>query len=140
MEKMPVDIFAFYSLLEPYMQMYYRVNEPQKAREIYEQLAVVYQQKLLYFSSFKTNEQIDMRREIYTDMERYRAIVTVLLTEDTERYSLPEAVKFNNYIKLFPYLYNPDEGIEIEDQSALEPNKEIPTDASLEELLQNQDE
>ena len=81
-----------------------------------------------------------MRREIYTDMERYRAIVTVLLTEDTERYSLPEAVKFNNYIKLFPYLYNPDEGIEIEDQSALEPNKEIPTDASLEELLQNQDE
>ena len=140
MEKMPVDIFAFYSLLEPYMQMYYRVNEPQKAREIYEQLAVVYQQKLLYFSSFKTNEQIDMRREIYTDMERYRAIVTVLLTEDTERYSLPEAVKFNNYIKLFPYLYNPDEGIEIEDQFALEPNKEIPTDASLEELLQNQDE
>ncbi|CAI8202981.1 MAG: Uncharacterised protein [Flavobacteriaceae bacterium] len=140
MEKMPVDIFAFYSLLEPYMQMYYRVNEPQKAREIYEQLAVVYQQKLLYFSSFKTNEQIDMRREIYTDMERYRAIVTVLLTEDTERYSLPEAVKFNNYIKLFPYLYNPDEGIEIEDQPALEPNKEIPTDASLEELLQNQGE
>ena len=59
------------------MQMYYSVNQPGKARDIYVQLAVVYQEKLLYFSSFKTNEQIDMRREIYTDMERYRAVVTV---------------------------------------------------------------
>jgi hypothetical protein len=117
MEKMPVDTFAFYSLLEPYMQMYYSVNQPGKAREIYAQLAVVYQEKLLYFSSFKTNEQIDMRREIYTDMERYRAIVTVLLAEDSKEYALSEAIKFNGYIKLFPYLYNPDEGIELEDKS-----------------------
>jgi len=34
MEKMPVDTFAFYSLLEPYMQMYYSVNQPEKARYI----------------------------------------------------------------------------------------------------------
>jgi hypothetical protein len=115
MEKMPVDTFAFYSLLEPYMQMYYSVNQPGKAREIYAQLAVVYQEKLLYFSSFKTNEQIDMRREIYTDMERYRAVVTVLLAEDSKEFARSEAIKFNGYIKLFPYLYNPDEGIELED-------------------------
>ena len=49
MEKMPVDTFAFYSLLEPYMQMYYRVNQPEKARDIYAQLAVVYQEKLALF-------------------------------------------------------------------------------------------
>ena len=139
MEKMPVDIFAFYSLLEPYMQMYYQVNQPEKARDIYEQLAVVYQEKLLYFSSFKTNEQIDMRREIYTDMERYRAVVTVLLAEDTKQYALTQVVKFNDYIKLFPYLYNPDEGIELEDQSASDSDTEIPAEASLQELLQSQD-
>ena len=138
MEKMPVDTFAFYSLLEPYMQMYYSVNQPEKARDIYAQLAVVYQEKLLYFSSFKTNEQIDMRREIYTDMERYRAVVTVLLAEDTKEYALAEAIKFNEYIKLFPYLYNPDEGIELEDQSALGSDTEIPAEASLQELLQSQ--
>ena len=138
MEKMPVDTFAFYSLLEPYMQMYYRVNQPDKARDIYAQLAVVYQEKLLYFSSFKTNEQIDMRREIYTDMERYRAVVTVLLAEDTKQYALAEAMKFNEYIKLFPYLYNPDEGIELEGQSASNSDTEIPEEASLQELLQSQ--
>ena len=138
MEKMPVDTFAFYSLLEPYMQMYYSVNQPEKARDIYAQLAVVYQEKLLYFSSFKTNEQIDMRREIYTDMERYRAVVTVLLAEDTKEYALAEAIKFNEYIKLFPYLYNPDEGIELEDQSASGSDTEIPAEASLQELLQSQ--
>ena len=138
MEKMPVDTFAFYSLLEPYMQMYYSVNQPEKARDIYAQLAVVYQEKLLYFSSFKTNEQIDMRREIYTDMERYRAVVTVLLAEDTKEYALAEAIKFNEYIKLFPYLYNPDEGIELEDQSASNSDTEIPAEASLQELFQSQ--
>ncbi|MDB3934634.1 hypothetical protein N9375_01360, partial [Flavobacteriaceae bacterium] len=138
MEKMPVDTFAFYSLLEPYMQMYYSVNQPEKARDIYAQLAVVYQEKLLYFSSFKTNEQIDMRREIYTDMERYRAVVTVLLAEDTKEYALAEAIKFNEYIKLFPYLYNPDEGIELGDQSALGSDTEIPAEASLQELFQSQ--
>ena len=102
------------------MQMYYSVNQPGKARDIYVQLAVVYQEKLLYFSSFKTNEQIDMRREIYTDMERYRAVVTVLLVEDSKEYALSEAIKFNEYIKLFPYLYNPDEGIELEGQLRLQ--------------------
>ena len=120
------------------MQMYYSVNQPEKARDIYAQLAVVYQEKLLYFSSFKTNEQIDMRREIYTDMERYRAVVTVLLAEDTKEYALAEAIKFNEYIKLFPYLYNPDEGIELEDQSASGSDTEIPAEASLQELLQSQ--
>ncbi len=120
------------------MQMYYSVNQPEKARDIYAQLAVVYQEKLLYFSSFKTNEQIDMRREIYTDMERYRAVVTVLLAEDTKEYALAEAIKFNEYIKLFPYLYNPDEGIELEDQFALGSDTEIPAEASLQELLQSQ--
>jgi hypothetical protein len=93
---------------------------------------------LLYFSSFKTNEQIDMRREIYTDMERYRAVVTVLLAEDTKQYALAEAIKFNEYIKLFPYLYNPDEGIELEGQSASNSDTEIPAEASLQELLQSQ--
>jgi len=139
MEKMPVDIFAFYSLLEPYMQMYYRVNQPEKAREIYEQLAVVYQEKLLYFSSFKTKEQIDMRREIYTDMERYRAVVTVLLAEDTKEYAISQAIKFNDYIKLFPYLYNPDEGIELENMPNSGPDTETPSQSSLQELLQSQD-
>jgi hypothetical protein len=99
----------------------------------------VYQEKLLYFSSFKTNEQIDMRREIYTDMERYRAVITVLLAEDTKQYALTQVVKFNDYIKLFPYLYNPDEGIELEGQSALGSETEIPAEASLQELLQSQD-
>jgi hypothetical protein len=139
MEKMPIDTFAFYSLLEPYMLGYYKVNQPAKARGIYEELAVVYQEKLLYFSSFKTKEQIDMRREIYTDMERYRAIVTVLVDEDSRGYAEKEAIKFNGYIKLFPYLYSPDEGINVGNDTTEEQNNEIPVDASLLDLLESAD-
>ena len=139
MEKMPVDIFAFYSLLEPYILGYYKVNQPEKARGIYEELAVVYQEKLLYFSSFKAKEQIDMRREIYTDMERYRAIVTVLIDQDSKAYAEKEAMKFNGYIKLFPYLYSPDEGITLMYETSETQSTEIPTQASLIDLLESAD-
>ena len=47
-------------------------------------------------------------------------------------------MKFNEYIKLFPYLYNPDEGIELEDQSTSGSDTEMPAEAALQELLQSQ--
>jgi hypothetical protein len=135
MEKMPVDKFEFYSLLEPYMHGYYKVSQPEKAREIFEKLAIVYQEKLIYFSGFKTKEQIDMRREIYTDVERYRAIVTILMEEDTREYAEKEAVKFNGYVNLFPYLYSPDEGINLDNKPKEEANAEMPLDSTLLDLF-----
>ena len=60
------------------------------------------------------------------------------IRDSTKEYALAEAIKFNEYIKLFPYLYNPDEGIELEDQSASGSDTEIPAEASLQELFQSQ--
>ncbi len=113
MEKMPVDKFEFYSLLEPYILGYYEVGNNQKGLGIFNQLAKIYQEKLHYFSGLKTKEKIDLRREIYTDMERYRAIVNILVAKEREGIYEKEAKTFNGYIKLFPYLYSPEEGIDL---------------------------
>jgi len=139
MEKMPVDKFEFYSLLEPYVLGYYEVGKPKKAKEIYNQLEVIYQEKLLYFSSLKTKEQIDLRREIYTDMERYRALVNILLEKDNREMAEKEANQFNGYIKLFPYLYSPDEGIDVNSKPQQQVDMNIPLDSTLMELIEEEE-
>jgi hypothetical protein len=138
MEKMPIDKFGFYSLLEPYVLGYYEVGQPKKAKEIYDQLEVIYQEKLLYFSSLKTKEQIDLRREIYTDMERYRALVNILLEKDHREMAEKEANQFNGYIKLFPYLYSPDEGIDVDKKPQERVDMSIPLDSTLIELIEDE--
>ncbi len=138
MEKMPVDKFEFYSLLEPYVLGYYEVGKPEKGKEIYDQLKVIYQEKLLYFSSLKTKEQIDLRREIYTDMERYRALVNILLEKDNREMAEREANQFNGFIKLFPYLYSPDEGINLDERPKEQVDMTIPLDSTLLELIEEE--
>lgn len=138
MEKMPVEMFEFYSLLEPYVLGYYEVGKPEKAREIYGKLAVIYQEQLLYFSGLKTKEQINLRREIYTSMERYRELVNIIVDKEDEAMAQKEAAKFNGYIKLFPYLYSPDEGIDLSNTPQEEVDMTVPLDSSLMQLLEEQ--
>ena len=46
LEKMPVNYFGFYSLLEPYISTYYSLNEVKKGNELFEILAEKYKQNL----------------------------------------------------------------------------------------------
>ncbi|WP_271855198.1 glycosyltransferase family 117 protein [Patiriisocius marinus] len=136
MEKMPVDKFDFYSLLEPFVLGYYEIGKNEKGLEIYRQLAKIYQEKLLYFSGFTTKEKIDLNREIYTDMERYRAIVNILIAKENNDIYEKEVSTFNGYIGLFPYLYSPKEGINLDNKSRIETDMDIPLDSTLLELLE----
>ena len=45
MEKMPVDKFGYYPLLEPFIDGYYEIGEKEKAREIWNQVAKKYREK-----------------------------------------------------------------------------------------------
>ena len=42
MEKMPVDMFEYYSLLEPYIIGYYELDKPEKARKVFEDVSRKY--------------------------------------------------------------------------------------------------
>ena len=46
MEKMPVDDFGYYTLLEPYITAYYEVEAIDKARKLYKDVSKKYQEKL----------------------------------------------------------------------------------------------
>ncbi|RZK01814.1 MAG: hypothetical protein EOO46_19155, partial [Flavobacterium sp.] len=100
-EKMPLEYYGFYTMLEPFAAGYYEVKETAKARKILSQLMVKYQENLKYYSNLKSNEQVDVYVEIITDIERYRDLLLVMKERgDMEFYNTNKAT-FNSYNKMF---------------------------------------
>jgi hypothetical protein len=101
MEKMPVDKFGYYTLLEPYINAYYEVAKPEKARALYLQVAEKYQENLSYYGSMDFETQERIIEEIITDIERYRSLIDQLIIMGDKDFALEETKKFNSYLKLF---------------------------------------
>ncbi len=112
MEKMPVEEFEFYSLLEPFVLGYYEIEKRDKAREVFQSVAKQYQEHLLYYSGLDIKYQNSIFDEIYSDLGRYRALIEILVEYDTEEFAKKEATKFNGFLRLFNS--NPTEGTLIE--------------------------
>jgi hypothetical protein len=105
MEKMPVEHFEYYTLLEPFIQGYYEVGQKEKALALWQQVAKKYQENLTYYSSLELDRQFARGSEIVTDIERYRSLVDLLIMNDTEEVARKEADKFNQYLMLFEHFY-----------------------------------
>jgi hypothetical protein len=130
MEKMPVDLFEYYSLLEPFVAGYYEVNKPEKAREVYYATSKKYQEKLLFYSGMKIKTQYGIADEIISDMERYRGLIDILISKDSEEIARAEADKFNDYLKLFRHFYSEDEGMELDRDVQQDATTSFPLDSS----------
>ncbi|MBT8325943.1 MAG: DUF2723 domain-containing protein [Winogradskyella sp.] len=109
MEKMPVDIFGYYTLLEPYISAYYEVEKPEKAQKLYMQVASKYQENLTYYSTLSIENQNNLIEEIITDIERYRSLVDVLIVYGDKDFALQETRKFNDYLSLFDHFMGPQD-------------------------------
>lgn len=125
MTNMPVDYFGFYTLLEPYISTYYEVGNKEKAQQLFKDVAEKYQENLTYYSSLTVSNQERLFEDIYTDIQRYKGLVDVLLSYDTD-FAKTESEIFNNYLRLFNHFYG-DDTVE---EAPLD--KDIPVDSSLE--------
>ncbi len=101
MEKMPVDVFGYYTLLEPYIGAYYEVKAKEKARQLFKDVSIKYQENLNYYSTLSEKNQAHLIENIYTDIERYRGLVDVLMIYEDEDFVKVEMQKFNSYLRLF---------------------------------------
>lgn len=110
MEKMPVEYYGYYTLLEPFIAGYYEVGEPEKARELWEKVAEKYQENLTYYNTLDIDRQINFGNEIVTDIERYRSLVDLMILHDEEEIARSKADEFNSYLMMFEHFYgNPQE-------------------------------
>ena len=101
MEKMPLEDFGFYTLLEPIINSYYKIEKKDKARDIFEKIAIKYKENLEYFSSISNSNKNRYAEEIYTDIERYRSLVDVLISYEEGEYLENKMKEFNDYLDLF---------------------------------------
>ena len=117
MKEMPVDFYGYYTLLEPYISGYFEVGEPEKAKQLWVDVATKYQENLKYYSGWDMDRQFKYADEIITDMERYRALVDLLFVHGEREFARKKAEEFNTYLKLFPGFYDDNE--EVEEQPLL---------------------
>ncbi len=101
LSKMPLDIYGYYTMVEPFAGGYYSIGETEKARDLLQKLILKYQDQLNYFTHLKSSEQNDRMIEIVTNIERYRSLlITMNLNDDIEFYEKQKSI-FNSYNKRF---------------------------------------
>ena len=125
MEKMPVDKFGYYTLLEPYIGGYYEIEKTEKARKLYQDVARKYQENLKYYSELSIENQTRYLDEIVSDIERYRGLVDLLVIYNDKDLALEETEKFNNYLRLFRHFTDEDEP---DDEEFFREDTDIATD------------
>lgn len=124
MEKMPVDKFGHYVLLDPFIIDYYKIDETKKARKIWKEVATVYQQRLNYFSALSYKEQQNSAQRIYNNLEDYRDLVDIVVLNDSDEMAKKKAEEFNSYVKKFKNFYRGSGDIDVnqEQENAQEPS------------------
>jgi hypothetical protein len=85
------------------MEVYYKLDKTEKAREIWYEVAKRYQQRLTFYASLGFEEQDGLTDEISMDVQRYRSLVDMLVYVRDEEIIEQEAQTFNEYLELFDY-------------------------------------
>ncbi len=107
--KMPIEYYEYYTLVEPFVDGYYKVNQIEKGQELWLKLAKKYQEKLLYFASLDLERQYRAAEEIITQVERYRNIINIPLINGDINFAREKAIEFNEYLNDFSNFYSEEE-------------------------------
>ena len=66
-----------------------------------DEIAEKYQEKLFYYSGLNDSNKNRYAEEIYTDIERYRSLVDVMINFEEGEFLETRMQEFNNYLDLF---------------------------------------
>ncbi|HMB62201.1 MAG TPA: DUF2723 domain-containing protein [Eudoraea sp.] len=108
MTNMPVEYFAFYTFVEPFVDGYYKVGETKKARELFSKLKKIYQDRLEYYAGTPLDEQYENIEDIISDMEAYRRNIDILIENNDREMAEKETLIFNEHIDQFSHFYKDD--------------------------------
>jgi len=106
MEKMPVDLFEYYSLLDPFVWNYYEIGALEKARLVFEQTTQKHREYLQYYGQMSVQNQLDHIEEIYSKMNQYEGLVLLVNAFDQASYYQMTKDKFLEDVSLFRSLFD----------------------------------
>ena len=84
----------------------------------------------MYFSGLDEEDQIRLIEDIYLDIQRYRALVDILVVYKDNEFALQETKKFNSYLGLLDKLMGPA-------QEEPEPREDLDINAILNDTINN---
>ncbi len=99
--KMPLEKFGYYSLIEPFANGYYKINEKAKAQSLLNQLMAKYKESLNYYGKTLPSEQTENAVDIITEIERYRGLLQVMKVNNDLAFYEKNKKTFNTYIEMF---------------------------------------
>ncbi|OYU83489.1 MAG: hypothetical protein CFE24_11085 [Flavobacterium sp. BFFFF2] len=101
LEKMPLDYYGFYTMVDPFVEGYYEMGQTEKARKLSLQLIDKYRQELRYFAGIDHDIQNGIVTDIVSAIERYRSILIIAKDrKDTAFYNEQRKI-FNGYLVSF---------------------------------------
>ena len=101
MQKFPTNKFGYYTLLEPFINSYYRIGKVEKARALFSEIAEKYQENLFYYSGLNNSNKIRYAEEIYIDIERYKSLIFTLLDFENDEFMETRLKELEDYANLF---------------------------------------
>ncbi|WP_127844620.1 glycosyltransferase family 117 protein [Psychroflexus aestuariivivens] len=109
MENIPVKHYQYYQLVEPYIIGYYEIGKTEKAREVWEQVATNYQEWLDYYAELDYEAQVKYAERIFTEIEKYRSLVDILIIQRDDEIMKDKAAEFNQYLEKFNHFFGEEE-------------------------------
>ncbi|UGU14337.1 DUF2723 domain-containing protein [Sinomicrobium kalidii] len=105
MEKMPLEHYGYYTFLEPFVEGYYRAGEREKARELFAGTRQKYRENLDYCLTSEEHPFIT-REDVLHDLQRYRALVNIVMENDNKNFGKQETEAFNRYLDRAEHYYS----------------------------------
>ena len=82
MENFPIDYYGNYSTVEPFAELYYALNEKQKAKQVVEALAQKYKEELDFYKAMKISEQNDYFYEVIDNIQSIQRLIEISQSKD----------------------------------------------------------
>ena len=86
-DKMPVDKYGYYRLIIGYIESYYKIDKPEKARSIINYLLNNFQESIFYYSTISSKELAQNFSDLEGTLDLYRYIIATAQEYDTEDYT-----------------------------------------------------
>jgi tetratricopeptide (TPR) repeat protein len=109
LEKLPIEKFDHYSLSLGYPEMYFKLGENEKAKQVTTTLTRLITEKLTWLSTFNKNDSDLIFDEIDTSLYMFKNLIDQVEQGNTDKDFVSKIqTDFMNTVKLFEYLI-PDE-------------------------------
>lgn len=120
--KMPIKDFGHYSISLGYPELYYKIGDKDKARETAETLIDIFQQNLIYYTTFKGADEKLVFENIDTNLYMYQNIVRQITQYDLDKDFTDKIFKaYIDHAKLFKHLMGDEQDSLPEELDSIKP-------------------